>query len=336
MLKIIKWLLIITFSVLAGLALLLQVGSSAALDRSNSYTSAANELPKHSAESPPNLVKITANNYNFRARIAGFDGTAKKPAVILLHGFPVSSAMWIPLIEPLVAAGFRVVAFDQRGYSPGARPRGIENYQVQHLRNDVIAVADTLGLQTFHLIGHDWGAVVGWYSVMAAPQRILSWTALSVAHPAAFSEALQNDPDQQSRSSYFVLFATPWLPEALFSFNGFKLLNTIYAQMLPQQRSEYLQLFSEPGALTAALNWYRAMASSSNDGGNTEQHINTPTLFIWGSEDVAVARSGVLAQEKYMKGDYAVVELKTSHWLLADAPDATIAAVLAHLQRYDG
>ncbi len=329
-LKILKWFLLTAVVLILGLMLVLQIGSSRSLDQNKTYSKTVSTLPVFSAQSSSQLVRIKANGFEYRARIAGFGGD-DKPAVVLLHGFPVSSAMWVPLIEALELAGYRVLAFDQRGYSPGARPGDSANYTVDKLREDVMAVTKAVGLQQFHLIGHDWGAVVGWNVVMEYPQNILSWTALSIAHPAAFAEALENDPDQKSRSSYFMFFVTPWLPEVLFSFNDFKMLRSFYQNMSEQQQTEYLTLFSEDGALTAALNWYRALMITMARPAEMASKVDTSTLFIWGNKDTAVGRYGVEAQVQYMTGPFREVELNAGHWLLEDQPKAIIENVLQHL-----
>lgn len=339
--KIVQWFLLGSLGLCLLLVAVLFIGSKASLDTGFSHTQTAQSLPQYSAQlmtsTPPEIVQIAANGYAFRARIAGFESAGasdEKPTVILLHGFPVSSAMWLKLISPLTDAGYRVVAYDQRGYSPGARPDELSDYTLDKLSSDVVAVADALGIDQFHLIGHDWGSAVGWATVMQYPQRISSWTALSIAHPVAFTQALANDPDQQSRSSYFKLFVTPWLPETLFSFNNFKMLGGAYKGMLAEQTSEYLGLFSEPGALTAALNWYRAMALSQGKAAQLTPEVATPTLFMWGNNDPTAGRLAVELQQHYMTGPYREIELEAGHWLITDQPDAVITAVVEHLQTY--
>ncbi|MEJ2130645.1 MAG: alpha/beta fold hydrolase, partial [Gammaproteobacteria bacterium] len=124
------------------------------------------------------IVDIEANGYTFTCRRCGGAG----PGVILLHGFPETSHMWTPLLERLASSGYRALAPDQRGYSPGARPEGAENYDYRHLVGDVLALADCEGFETFHLVGHDHGAGVGWSLVFDHPERVSSWCALSVPH----------------------------------------------------------------------------------------------------------------------------------------------------------
>jgi pimeloyl-ACP methyl ester carboxylesterase len=332
--KFVKWLLIALALTLAAIALVLEIGSRMSMDTDYTHTSATRALPEFSTDSPSGLVRIATDGLEFRARVAGFDtaDSRERPAVILLHGFPVTSAMWDPLIKPLTEAGYRVLAFDQRGYSPGARPGDVADYTVEQLVNDVIAVADAAGLEQFHLVGHDWGAIVGWGTVMTYPQRVLSWSALSIAHPAAFSEAQRTDPDQRSRSRYIMLFATPWLPEALFSFKDFALLKSIWSNMPDSARAEYLEVFAEPGALSAAFNWYRAMVGGFDSDGALATEVTTPTLFIWGNEDIAAGRWAVDAQAQYMAGRYEFIELDAGHWLMEDHPRVVTEAIIQHLQ----
>ena len=334
LIKTMKWALALVLAVLLVLlaaALALQLGANRALDRDFRYSAAAQKLPPFTPDMGAGIATLDANGHTFRVRFAGFNGDSSREAVILLHGFPVTSAMWLPLIEPLAAAGYRVIAPDQRGYSPGARPEGFEHYRTDTLKEDILAIADALALEQFHLVGHDWGAVAGWVTVMAAPQRITSWTGLSVAHPAAFFDAIQNDPDQQARSRYVMLFVTPWLPEALFTNNDQAFLRTLYRNMSNEQRGEYLAMFAEPGAMTAALNWYRASAIAPQTLADRALEVSTPTLFIWGNQDEAIAASGVANQARYMKGPYRLIELDASHWLVTDAADTVLAELLDHL-----
>ena len=255
--KIFKWLGITVIVLLVSVIAIASIGSSLSLDRDYTHTRLTDALPLLSAElgrgNASSIVRIEANGYEFRTRVAG--NIRGRPTVILLHGFPVTSAMWEPIIPSLADAGYRVIAFDQRGYSPGARPQESSAYAIENLVADVIAVADAVGADKFHLVGHDWGSAVGWTTVMQHPDRLLTWTGLSIAHPAAFTEALANDPEQQASSGYFALFTMPLVPETLFTFNNLALLKSgVYAGMGASQIEEYLAVFSEPYALTAALN----------------------------------------------------------------------------------
>lgn len=274
------------------------------------------------------LVRIRANEFEFRARLKGFDGD--RDGVILLHGFPETSAMWEPLIDALAERGHPVVAFDQRGYSPGARPDAIEDYQPMLLVQDVVDVANAADFERFHLVGHDWGAIVGWGVAMTVPERVRTFTALSVPHPKAFLEAMTNDDDQRERSGYVGFFRTPWLPELVFAFNDLAALRGLYRSMPDAQRDEYLSVFAEPGAMTSALNWYRAMDIGPGLD-RLDPAIVPPVLFIWGNRDQAIGRAGVESQRAFMPADFTEVELDVSHWIIQEAQARVIDEVLALL-----
>ena len=334
--QFVKYLFLGALLLLIITLLVFMTSSKLSMDRDLVHTKTSKNLPKFDPSTDESMVNISSRNMTFRARIAGFNGDESKPVIILLHGFPVTSAMWIDLITPLKEAGYRVVAFDQRGYSPEARPSDLDSYTIPQLTNDVFAIADAIGAKKFHLVGHDWGAVVGWSAVLSSPSRVVSWTALSIAHPAAFGAALQDDPDQQSRSSYFAFFQTPWLPETVFSFNNFRVLKTLYKGMKEEQQEEYIDVFSEPRALTLALNWYRSIGKNNliNRDTNLNLDVLTPTLFIWGNQDQAVGRVATESMTQFMKGPYTNIELEAGHWLFVDEPDRVIHEILFHINQY--
>jgi pimeloyl-ACP methyl ester carboxylesterase len=321
---------------LAGIFLLalLAVGISvwSAHDLEYRHTRATAQLPDFPGplDEVVSLRKIKSGAYIFRTRLAGFGGT--RGNLILLHGFPETSIMWQPLLVNAAKAGYQVVAFDQRGYSPGARPDGRDQYKVVDLISDVLAVADAVGFEDFHLVGHDWGSAVGWSIVLQHPSRVQSWTSLSIPHIASFGEALANDPEQQKKSSYMALFWTPVLPEAILSFSDFSVLrNVMYGQHGEATKQEYMAVFREPGAMTSALNWYRA-PNTAND--STSPDVDLPVLFIWGNKDPAVGRVAVDLQRQYLKGPFEEIELDAGHWLMESHPSEVSEAVLKHIHTH--
>ncbi|MCZ6618698.1 MAG: alpha/beta fold hydrolase [Gammaproteobacteria bacterium] len=323
-----KILAIIAFLVV-GAPFVLWVGATTSLDRTLAHDTATSALPTF-AEQSDGLVLISTGKRIFRARVAGFGG--ERGNVILLHGFPETSAMWTPLIDAAADAGYRVVAFDQRGYSPGARPEETDAYAIEALAQDVLDVADVVGFDTFHLVGHDWGFGVGWNLVLTDAARLKTWTSLSIPHIASFGAAIAEDPDQQQRSSYMLLFRTPWLPEQLFAFNDFELMRSaIYAEHSETQVEEYISVFSEPGALTGALNWYRA---AGFDAPGPDLNVKLPYLFIWGNRDPAVGRAAVDGQRQYLSEAFRELELDAGHWLMETHADLVVPAVLSHLATY--
>jgi len=163
-----------------------------AIDWSKKHSTRVAALPLFDSAVNNGEYRLKANDLEFLIRVKGMQN--KGAGVILLHGFPESSLMWQPLLDEAAAQGYRVVAFDQRGYSPNARPTEVSAYQIDNLVSDILAVADQVGFDTFHLVGHDWGAGVGWKTVMDFPERIHTWTAMAVPHSGVFFKALTNHP----------------------------------------------------------------------------------------------------------------------------------------------
>ena len=202
------------------------------------------------------FAEIKNGEYVLNCRIGGMENDGE--TVILLHGFPETSYMWIKLMDVLVDKGYRVIAPDQRGYSPNARPTLIKEYTLKHTVSDVLAIVDAYNLKRYHLIGHDWGSSVGWAFVAEHSNKLYSWTSLSIPHMKAFQEAYRNDLDQQKKSRYIGFFNMPFIPELYMSFNNYKNLKKIWRAHEDEEIDAYLKVFRQRGALRSALNWYRA------------------------------------------------------------------------------
>lgn len=275
------------------------------------------------------IYQLKANGLTFKTRIAGFQNTGNN--VILLHGFPQTSSIWQPMMDQAASEGYRVVAFDQRGYSPGARPKGKEHYSIDYLVEDVLSVADAVGFDTFHLVGHDWGSSVGWKTVMDHPERIKTWTALSIPHIGVFYDALQNNTDQQKRSSYISTFQLPILPELLFVIGKDKMLSSLEGVWRDEEISEIKDLLSEHGAMTSALNWYRAPGNiDSTNIGELKKKVIRPTLYIWGNQDKVVAPDIIPLQKEFIEAPYKEVELDAGHSLIQEQRDKVSELLLEH------
>jgi pimeloyl-ACP methyl ester carboxylesterase len=301
-------------------------GSLLSLDWDREHRARTAALPALSSASADGLIRIQANGMTFRARVAGLGNPG--PGLILLHGFPETSAMWSPLIPAAVSAGYRVVAIDQRGYSPGARPDGVASYLVPEMIGDVLAVADAAGFGRFHLVGHDWGSVVGWGVAIQKPERLYSWTGLSIPHPGTLLADLRREPP-----TYIKIFTAPWVPEIMMSFNGMASLREGYAGTTPGQRDEYMAVFSEPGALTATLNWYRGITAGLDQGDQVAGPVPVSTRFLYGAREAWVTPAALERQRELVTGPYDEREFDAGHFLLREQPDATVAAVMEHLTR---
>jgi pimeloyl-ACP methyl ester carboxylesterase len=279
------------------------------------------------------IRNIQANGMTFRCREAGDSGEP----VILLHGFPETSHMWTKLMPRLAASGYRCLAPDQRGYSAGARPEGIPNYATDLLVSDVIALADAWGAgERFHLVAHDWGAGVGWRVVAAHPERIASWTSLSIPHPASYGRAFREDPEQQEKSQYILFFQEPGAAEAALSANDWAMLRSIWDKSGAEEVAEYVATFTRPGAMTAALNWYRASFGGGTlaEARGSEFKVALPTLTIWGNQDSAVGRGTTTTQAQYMTGYNRFVEMEAGHWLVQEKFEDVASELLAHLKKF--
>ncbi len=316
--------------VLAVLVLILAIGFLYSIDWKEQHKKTVSKLPSHEDlnVSAMSICNIQAGDLCFRARVFNLQG--KGDAIILLHGFPQTSISWEPFFEAAKTLDYKIIAFDQRGYSPNARPKDINAYTTKYLVNDLFAVADSLGIEQFHLAGHDWGSAIGWAAVMSQPDRILSWSALSVPHPLAFFGSLRSNKEQQKKSRYFVFFRLRWFPELVMTFQNLLFLRRWMFRWMPKKHQyEYLGVFSEFGALRAALNWYRAMGKSEKF--SYEPIINLPVLFIWGNRDPAIAKVSVELQDQYIQGPYKKIEMNAGHWLLERRTEEVIKAMLTHI-----
>lgn len=277
------------------------------------------------------LVRIRANGMEFRARVAGFSNHYRE-GVILLHGFAETSIIWEPMMEKLAGSGFRVVAFDQRGYSPGARPSGVNAYSSKKLAGDVIGIATAVGFDRFHVVGNDFGGAIAWVAADRFPRKILSVTSLATPHPEALSEALADSNAQWRRSSYIAFYWIPVLPELVLGFNRATYLQDLNWQLYPvKQIEEFKQVFSEPGALTSALNWYRAFRFQSYEALGK---IRQPSLFMWGNEDGAFGPVAADETVNYVEGSFRFYRLRAGHFLMIELPEFVTDEVLSHLRTW--
>jgi pimeloyl-ACP methyl ester carboxylesterase len=246
--------------------------------------------------------------------------------VVLLHGFPERSSTWRLVTPALHEAGLRTIALDQRGYSPGARPRRRRDYRMSQLVGDVVALIDEVG-EPVHLVGHDWGAAVGWAVAMRRPDLVLSWTAVSVPHPAAFARAMKTS-SQRRRSRYMAFFNVPLLPELSARKAGGPFDQSMRkAGMTEDEVARFRREIVAYGALPHALGWYRALPLLKP--GSTDHKVTVPTTFVWSDRDIAITRGGAEATAQWVDAPYRFIELSgVSHWIPTHAPDDCAAAII--------
>ncbi len=269
-----------------------------------------------------------AGDLTFDVRLAGPpDG----PPVLLLHGFPQTSQSWDDVVPTLVEAGLRTIAPDQRGYSPGARPTDIASYAFGELVGDVVALLDELGLDDVHLVGHDWGAAVSWGVAAFHPDRVRTVTTFSLPHLAAYNRAIRDDPDARERASYIGLLRQEGKAEEVLLEADAARLRAMYGDAVPPARvAAYLGHLLEPGALSAALAWYRAMDRSLAE----LPSVSVPTTFVWSDGDTAIGRAAADACGEHVTGEFEYVVLPdVTHWIPDEAPDAAARAILTRVGR---
>jgi len=241
-------------------------------------------------------------------------GPPDGPVVIALHGFPATHHSWHAVTPILTAVGFRVLAPDQRGYSPGARPKGRRAYRLDRLAADVVALADQAGAERFHVIGHDWGGAVAWALADWHAERVLSMTSLATPHPKAMLRSMVRST-QLLHSWYMAYFQLPGLPELSFRPPG---LRTFRRSLLRSGLSEadfdiYMELLGQPGAATGALNWYRALPFTKP---STLGPSRVPTLYVYGAADFALGRYAADLTGSFVTGRYRYEVLpEAGHWI---------------------
>jgi pimeloyl-ACP methyl ester carboxylesterase len=273
------------------------------------------------------LQPVTVGDLTFDVRTLGPDDG---DPVVLLHGFPETSLSWSAVAPVLADAGFRVIAPDQRGYSPDARPESVSDYTMDHLVGDVLGLADELGLGTFHLVGHDWGAAVGWAVAGAHGDRVRTFTAVSVPHLASYNAALRSDSVQQQRASYIGLLRQEGKAEDVLSEDDGRRLRAMYDGKIPAAHVDaYVDFFHDRTALTGALAWYRAMTAALAD----LPPVSVPTTYVWSDGDWAVGHASAETCGEHVTGPYEFIELAgISHWIPEEAPANLAEAILQRVR----
>ena len=251
-------------------------------------------------------------------------GPQDGPLVVLLHGFPEFWYGWRKQIEPLAAAGFRVIAPDQRGYNLSSKPSGVAAYSLTELVSDVIAIADQLGQEKIFLAGHDWGAAVAWSAALLHPERIAKLVVLNVPHPSVMRKFISTRPRQISRSWYMFFFQFPWLPEAFFSAFDFRagaraLLRSSHpGTFSDEDLVQYRAAWSQPGAITSMINWYRALFRTRVKF--LDKTVRVPTRILWGERDNFLLAEMAHASLRYCVSAELFTFANATHWLQHEEP----------------
>ena len=238
--------------------------------------------------------------------------------VVLLHGWPDDGKLWRHQAPALAAAGYRVIVPDLRGFGASSKPTDVAAYTAPCLVDDVTGVLDALEIPRAHLVGHDWGAAIGWTTAALAGDRVASLTALSVGHPAAVRTAGWR---QREKSWYMLLFQFPGVAERWLCNDDFRNLRewSRHPEIEPVVRR-----LSDPAALTASLGPYRAILPPERLVSPPPElpPVTVPTMGVWSSEDLALVEAGMTGSSRYVTGPWRYERIENAgHWIPLDAPD---------------
>lgn len=258
-------------------------------------------------------------------------GPPDGPLVMLLHGFPEFSWGWRKQLEALAGAGYRVLAPDQRGYHRSHKPRGLSAYHLDVLAADVLALADARGAATFRLVGHDWGGIVAWWVATRHPERVAQLAVLNAPHPDAWRHLARRRLRQALKSYYVALFQLPFLPEWLLRAGGFRLLRRAMTgtarrgTFSREDLDRYAEAWAQPGALTAMLNYYRALRLRRPAA---SARVRPETLVLWGVRDAFLERATAEASLRMCDRGTGIFRENATHWLHLEEADFVNDALL--------
>jgi pimeloyl-ACP methyl ester carboxylesterase len=247
--------------------------------------------------------------------------------VVLLHGFPDSARLWRHQVPFLVAEGFRVIAPDLRGFGRSGRPADVEAYRLRAVVADVVGIMDQLGIETAHVVGHDWGAGVAWLTAILHPDRVSKLVVLSVPHPLV-PPTLR----QQEMSWYMLFFQFAGIAEETIRYDDWAWLRKFTRG--DGDTDQWIADLSRPGALTASLNWYRANVAPRPPGPpRVLPPVAPPTMAIWSTNDHYLDGARMEQSADYVAGPWRYEQIPgASHWMQVDAPDKLNALLLDWLR----
>ncbi len=262
-----------------------------------------------------------------------FSGPKDGTPVILLHGFPDTWFGWESQIQALSSEGFRVIVPDQRGYNLSDKPKGKANYRMNILSQDILGLADTLGLDRFQLAGHDFGALVSWSIAMFSPERLNSLVIANVPHPHVMQKYLRNNFAQLRKSWYAFFFRIPKLPEKFVRRKNWNLLISAMAKGLSEEeKNRYREAWAQENAITSMINWYRAISVRSNSQSKTSSRITVPTLILWGKKDPHISYEMAQLSVDVCEDGQLITFEEASHWVHQDEPDRFNQLMIDHIK----
>jgi len=268
-------------------------------------------------------------------------GPADAPPLILLHGFPESHRTWRYVMAHF-ADRYRLIAPDQRGFAGSSKPEGVQAYQPKNMVADLLALADHLGVDTFTLVGHDWGGAIAWMAALNHPDRVKRLIMANAAHPFTYQKALFDDPDQRASAQYITEMRRPDFEQIVGQMGWDAYFDSRFAEpsavsrITPEERAIYLAQWQTPGAFTAMVNWYRAsplivppLQGEIDRPAYLDRPfppVTQPTLLYWAMDDYAL-RPSLLDGIETLVPDLTLVKAPGGHFVPWEQPDALIAAI---------
>ena len=250
-----------------------------------------------------------------------------KRLLLFVHGFPELWYKYQAQLEEFSKSGeYTVVAPDLRGYNLSAKPAEVAQYQPRYVVEDLRQLAVHLGHPKFTLVAHDWGGYIAWWFAIVHPEHLSKLVILNASHPAIFQRELAHNPQQQAASAYIDFLVSPQAEQALAADNYQRLANVVFGPdplTSPYTKAEqqaYRTAWAQPGALTGALNYYRAYRSLDSGLPTATYQVNVPTLVIWGEQDKYVLTSNLTGLEQYVP-DLTIKRIADgTHWVLHEQP----------------
>ncbi len=268
-------------------------------------------------------------------------GADDAPAIFFLHGFPESARTWRHQMADL-AADYRVIAPDQRGFARSSKPPNVSDYSHEKPVADLFALADALGIERFTLVGHDWGGAIAWAATLGNPTRVERLVIVNAPHPFIFQKTMFDDPEQRAASQYIRAFRTPGMETYLAHDLGNFFDKTfghsgVGPEASPEERAAYLDEWAQPGAILAMLNWYRAASVVVPAVDEQPERpafldqpfpvLKVPTLVIWGLRDKALTPSQIAGLEPLVADLKIVRVADAGHFITWEKPEAVTGAI---------
>jgi pimeloyl-ACP methyl ester carboxylesterase len=262
--------------------------------------------------------------------------------ILFLHGFPESHRTWRYQLDGL-ADRYRLYAPDQRGFAASDKPAGVENYETDKIVADVMALADALGLDEFTLAGHDWGGAVAWTAALSHPARVKRLVVVNAPHPLVFQKSLIDDPAQREASQYIRFFRSPFAEAAITAMGPEGFLDRVLlshadaTKLTAEDRQHYIDDWSQPGVLTAMLNWYRASKIVVPEPGEDAKaplwthapfpKLKMPVLVVWGLKDSALLPVQLDGLHEQIEDLRLVTSAAAGHFITWEEPGTVTGAI---------